>query len=483
MYLLISKPLSMRPINKNHTFSLLFFFLLGTSPVFAQHNGNPPAESGGQYPAGRNDAGHPCITPEQYQVIEKRIADNIKLLKPGNAPQKRTTSSTLFSWPLMPAAGLTDCSYYYIGNYVDQDPTSGIKDYNCGAVTYDGHQGTDICSAPYPFYKMDNNLLNVVAAAPGTIIDKQDGNFDKNCAMGSATANYIILQHADGSCALYWHMKKFSLTSKIIGQTVALGEFLGVVGSSGSSTAPHLHFEVWNGTTVSTLNDPYTGTCNTLNPATWWVSQKPYTEPAVIKAQINNIPPILPGCDTTETPNEDSCFTAGGSARFYMFIRNETPGLTANERIVNPGGTTFSSWVHNSVTSYQASYWFFIRTLPTTPGIYTYEVVYNGITCSKNFKINCAALGTSAVNGSGQIEAYPNPASQTLNVAMEGVDDGNYRLMLTNVVGQTVLKDQATVYNNTGQKSLAISSLPNGIYFLSVESDKMRVVKKIVKQD
>ena len=459
--------------------SFVFSF---TANTIAQSVANPTAGNGGEYPMRKNNASNPCITPEQYRDLEKRISENTRLPKGDNTPAKRTTSSTLFTWPLATAAGFSDCGYYLISNYVDQDPTSGIRDYNCGAVSYDGHKGTDIAIGPYPFYKMDNNQVTVVAAAAGTIIDKQDGFFDRNCAMGSAQANYIIIQHADGSCALYWHMKKFSLTTKIVGQTVIAGEFLGVVASSGSSTGPHLHFEVWNGTTSATLNDPYSGSCNILNPSTWWVSQKAYTEPAVLKMQVNNIAPVLPGCDTTETSNEDSCFASAAAARFYFYIRDETAGMTANLRIINPSGTTFTSWIHNSTLSYKLSYWYWTKTLPTAPGIYTFETVYNGITCTKKFKVNCGALSTPTLEGPGQIEVYPNPVNSSLNITMDGVEDEHYQLTLTNTIGQTLLTDNVTAVNNACQKSVSMSTLPSGIYFLTIQSGKTRITKKIVKE-
>ena len=37
-------------------------------------------EEGGEYPVGRNDATHPCITPEQYKIIEQQNIANCKML-------------------------------------------------------------------------------------------------------------------------------------------------------------------------------------------------------------------------------------------------------------------------------------------------------------------------------------------------------------------------------------------------------------------
>ncbi|MFN8331146.1 MAG: hypothetical protein U0T81_08005 [Saprospiraceae bacterium] len=57
---------------------------------------------------------------------------------------------------------------------------------------------------------MDHNLVEVIAAATGTIVDKHDGEFDKNCASTSMMANYLVIRHEDGSQALYFHMKKLT---------------------------------------------------------------------------------------------------------------------------------------------------------------------------------------------------------------------------------------------------------------------------------
>jgi len=458
-------------MRKISTIAVQLLFCFFSFALFAQNSITEQNGEGGEYPVGRNDAAHPCITPKQYKVIEKQCADNIKLLGLENVG-KSSTKSTLFSWPVRTANGLNDCSYYYIGNYVDQDTTSpGIKDWNCGSVTYDGHQGTDICSFPYPFYKMDNNQIEVIAAAPGTIINKVDGHYDKNCAMGDSTANYIVIQHADGSCAMYWHMKKNSLTSKILGQTVVTGEYLGVVGSSGSSTGPHLHFEVLKGITISTLNDPYSGTCNTLNANSWWVTQKPYTEPAIIQASVHPVLAVFPACPATETPNEDTCFTAGSSVKFYTFFRNETSGLVNNMRIVNPDGSTFLSWSHTSATNYLSSFRIFTETLPTTAGTYTFEASYNGIICSKKFIIGCGTVGISTLADKSQLQIYPNPANNYISVRASS------ELRLTkiyNSIGEMIFQQMI----NSKEQQIDISKQPVGIYILQTQSGYTKFIKE-----
>jgi murein DD-endopeptidase MepM/ murein hydrolase activator NlpD len=451
---------------------LLFIFFVFPSLTYSQITLIPSIEEGGEYPIERNNASKPCITPEQYKIIKKQCLDNIKLLGLQNVG-KNNTKTTLLSWPLRTANGLNDCSYYYIGNYVDQDTTSpGIRDWNCGSVSYDGHQGTDLCTFPYPFEKMDNNEVEVIAAAPGTIVNRVDGHYDRNCAMTDSTANYIVIQHADGSCALYWHMKKNSLSSKILGQTVVTGEYLGVVGSSGSSTGPHLHFEVLSGITLNTLNDPFAGSCNLLNANSWWVVQKPYTEPAIIQTSVHPALAVFSPCPATEIPNEDSCYTAGGSARFYVFFRNETSGLVTNMRIINPDETTFTSWTHSSNLSHLNSYWISTKTLPTNAGTYTFEATYNGIICSKTFKINCNLSVNNTSSNLSRFIVFPNPCIggkftfeiQTTDKLKNGI------IEIFDVFGNNVYQTKIT-----GEITEINPNVQSGIYFYKLKDKQQSI--------
>ncbi|MCZ7670052.1 MAG: M23 family metallopeptidase [Chloroflexi bacterium] len=61
---------------------------------------------------------------------------------------------------------------------------------------------------------MAEGTVSVVAAAPGIIIGKRDGNDDRSCDFNSNQWNAVYLRHADGSVAWYGHLKNGSLTAK-----------------------------------------------------------------------------------------------------------------------------------------------------------------------------------------------------------------------------------------------------------------------------
>jgi murein DD-endopeptidase MepM/ murein hydrolase activator NlpD len=57
----------------------------------------------------------------------------------------------------------------------------------------------------------------------------------------STAGNYIKINHGNGFTTVYMHCSKLRVS---VGQTVTKGQLIGNVGSTGTSTGPHLHFEI-----------------------------------------------------------------------------------------------------------------------------------------------------------------------------------------------------------------------------------------------
>ena len=436
-----------------------------------------------------NDSQNPCITTQEYAVLNNEVYENLKKLALNKNVNRNTLITSLF-WPVKRATGFTQCEYHFIGAYVDQNTaTTSTQDYDCGTNTYDGHKGTDIAIWPYSLYKMDNNQIEVIASAAGTIVQKNDGNFDRNCGSNSLTANSIIIQHADGSNALYWHMKNGSVTSKAVGQTIVVGEKLGIVGSSGSSSGPHLHFEIWSGNTNASYKDPFSGTCNLLNVNSWWASQRPHSEPAIMKTSVHPTDITLATCPTSDVPNESDTFLvpfqgpglSPGYAKFYVFLREIPASSSLNMRILNPNGSVFNSWNYTMPSLNKVSYYGFSKLLPTIDGVYTFEASYNGIACSKPFTIT-HSLGISEVSNTDHIKVYPNPTNNSFSITADVFENGNFEIALTNNIGQIIKNEQINIQNNKLDKTISITDLSDGIYFLVITNSNTRVIKKIIKQ-
>jgi hypothetical protein len=57
--------------------------------------------------------------------------------------------------------------------------------------------------------------------------------------------NHIIIEHSDGSMAMYWHLQKDGVLVNV-GDTITKGQLIGYSGNTGYTAFPHLHFQVHN---------------------------------------------------------------------------------------------------------------------------------------------------------------------------------------------------------------------------------------------
>jgi len=64
-------------------------------------------------------------------------------------------------------------------------------------------------------------------------------------------ANHVVIEHNDGTVAVYAHLQHSSLKVKV-GQKVRRGQIIGLCGQTGYATYPHLHFGLYgiDGTNV-----------------------------------------------------------------------------------------------------------------------------------------------------------------------------------------------------------------------------------------
>lgn len=94
--------------------------------------------------------------------------------------------------------------------------------------------------------------------------------------------NYVRLEHGGGFGTGYGHMSRIAVAS---GTSVRAGQVIGYVGSTGLSTGPHLHYELYrNGTPVNPMTVSFT-VVNQVDPA----------ELAAYKARMAQIKAITPG--------------------------------------------------------------------------------------------------------------------------------------------------------------------------------------------
>ena len=95
----------------------------------------------------------------------------------------------------------------------------------------------------HPIYKTEHFHTGIdFSAIVGTeIYATGDGVVERADDLAQGYGNHVVINHGYGYETLYGHMSKIIAR---VGQRVKRGDVIGLVGSTGMSTAPHLHYEV-----------------------------------------------------------------------------------------------------------------------------------------------------------------------------------------------------------------------------------------------
>jgi murein DD-endopeptidase MepM/ murein hydrolase activator NlpD len=120
----------------------------------------------------------------------------------------------------------------------------GVRRYLNGKATGDFHGGLDQRSpAGTPVHAIAGGVVKIV----------RDWNLH---------GRTVGVDHGQGLESMYLHMSKFAVTE---GATVKSGDVIGYVGSTGRSTAPHLHWTLYvNGVPVNPLDWVQVKPCSTM---------------------------------------------------------------------------------------------------------------------------------------------------------------------------------------------------------------------------
>ena len=145
---------------------------------------------------------------EEAQKQENSSNNNSSNTGSSNNNSNSNVSTSGFLWPV-PASGRITCGFGYRNS-----PTAGASTY---------HKGIDIGAS---------TGAKIVAVKSGTVV---------TASYNVAAGNYIMISHGDGVYSVYMHCSKLLVST---GQSVQRGDTIALVGSTGVSTGPHLHFGI-----------------------------------------------------------------------------------------------------------------------------------------------------------------------------------------------------------------------------------------------
>lgn len=166
----------------------------------------------------QDEAEYKKLVAAKEAAMEAQQAEIARLSRELAAQNQTPTTYGGYIWP---------CASHYVTSPLGSRYT-GIP----GAST--SHAGIDIGRVYYS--------TQVVASKAGTVIIS-----DYNKYRG----NYVVVSHGSGNTTTYQHLSKRSVS---VGQNVTQGQVVGITGSTGVSSGPHLHFEIMeNGKIIDPL--------------------------------------------------------------------------------------------------------------------------------------------------------------------------------------------------------------------------------------
>jgi murein DD-endopeptidase MepM/ murein hydrolase activator NlpD len=152
----------------------------------------------------------PVLAPRALAAIDESLTTLTRRsaqLEEFYRDQTLVLASTPSIWPVR--------GYLSAGFGNRKDPFTGQRDF---------HAGIDI-STPIG--------TRIFAPADGVVL---------SAAVQGAYGNSIVVDHGYGVVTRYGHLDAYAIRP---GQRVRRGDLIGFVGSTGRSTGPHLHYEVW----------------------------------------------------------------------------------------------------------------------------------------------------------------------------------------------------------------------------------------------
>jgi len=348
---------------------------------------------------------------------------------------------------------------WIIVNYVDWD-TIGIKDFNCSTKTYDGHQGTDFVIRS--FQDMDDSVA-VHAATAGIVTFTVDTIFDRETIsdIDKGLGNYIALSHANDFYTYYGHLMQNSVQFEV-GDSVEAGALIGFVGSSGNSTDPHLHFELWYDSLY--IVDPFAGDCG--NEVTRFIDPPTYDSSLTVWESGLHLKNDLTINDLRERiVSIDKPYSISVGSDSMLYFWSHMYGLRKDKELsikwFTPDNLEWFDYSFSLDRDYwYYYYWSFINHQDLVVGDWTVRLYYDGMEIANEiFEVNDEVTSLTKLNGDGKCQEYKSWSYDKL-ISSDHID-----VNIFNVNGQQISKNE-------------LPDLPSGIHLLQIRNGDQNCILK-----
>jgi hypothetical protein len=118
----------------------------------------------------------------------------------------------------------------------------------------------------------------------------------------------------------------------------------------------------------------------------------------------------------------------------------------------------------------------------TATGNGNYTVVVTIAGCSSATSNTIAIIDTQVAqqNTDAGLTIFPNPNDGNFTLSFNVADAGDYRIRITNALGQLVYDEDLTGHKGEYRKQVDLSQFGKGVYTMSLTNTKNEVVRKIL---
>jgi hypothetical protein len=264
---------------------------------------------------------------------------------------------------------------YFMNHYVAHANAWGEPvDFHCGSKAPRDHAGIDFALTDAEAMRKE---VPVLAAGPGIVTSVHDGepNFSIHVDPDTPT-NQVVVDHGQGRRTVYENLWAGTL-QVTEGDTVAAGAELGLVGSSGGSWIPHLHFEVRLHRRVI---DPFAGPC--AAGVDHWVETPRYEDEfQVIRARVSDYQLLTAPHLAVDVPQAADTIFAGRSFVAWIQELNAEVHSRSRVRILDGEGRVRRDSDQIRLAGPRGLSWFGVRVSTAdeaVSGTWTMEYFYDG---------------------------------------------------------------------------------------------------------
>jgi photosystem II stability/assembly factor-like uncharacterized protein len=190
--------------------------------------------------------------------------------------------------------------------------------------------------------------------------------------------------------------------------------------------------------------------------------------------------PATDASSLTPATSATGCVDGGTAALARITATNITTGSNG---VINYTWTTTPPPSHTLVSTYTVQGGNLLKNFIVSqfPGTFTVTLLASNISgtssVTKTFDVNlCVGVVDNSL--ADNLSVYPNPAHEQINIVLP-VNAGACKIKMVNVLGAVVYEEKV-VKDSKDSVAIKLANKDKGIYFLIVEANNEKVVKKIV---